>query len=124
MRNARLLTVLFAASALLSAPCAFAAERTFVPVSDTMLANPDPADWLMVSRTYNENRFSPLTQINKTNVSQLRMAWSRGLPNGTQESTPIVHNGVMYLYAPGASIQAVNATNGDLIWEYKRELAQ
>jgi PQQ-like domain len=48
------------------------------------------------------------------------MAWSRGLPNGTQESTPIVYRGVMYLYAPGASIQAVDATNGDLIWEYTR----
>jgi alcohol dehydrogenase (cytochrome c) len=85
-----------------------------------MLANPDPADWLMINRTFDEQRFSPLDQINKTNVGQLRMAWSRGLPNGTQESTPIVYRGVMYLYAPGASIQAVDATNGDLIWEYTR----
>src|SRR5437773_1654497 len=47
------------------------------------------------------------------------MAWSRGLPQGTQESTPIVYRGVMYVMAPGASIQALNATNGDLIWEYE-----
>ena len=48
------------------------------------------------------------------------MAWSRGLPAGTQESTPLVYRGVMYVIAPGAAIQALNATNGDLIWEYRR----
>src|SRR5436190_12078349 len=93
----------------------------FKPVTEAILANPDPADWLMVSRTFDEQRFSPLDQINKSNVGQLRMAWSRGLPLGTQESTPIVYRGVMYLYVPGASIQAVDATNGDLIWEYQRD---
>ena len=93
----------------------------FRPVTDAVLANPDPADWLMISRTFDQQRYSPLDQINKGNVGQLRMAWSRGLPNGTQESTPIVYRGIMYLNAPGASIQAVAATNGDLIWEYQRE---
>src|SRR5215213_7910668 len=88
----------------------------FKPVTDAVLANPDPADWLMVSRTFDQQRFSPLDQINKSNVGQLRMAWTRGFPAGTQESTPIVYGGVMYLYAPGASVQAVDATNGDLIW--------
>ncbi len=103
---------------------AFAQNQQFKPVTDAVLANPDPSDWLMISRTYDEQRFSPLNQINKGNVAQLRMAWSRGLGIGTQESTPIVHDGVMYLYAPGASIQAVDATNGDLIWEYQREYPQ
>jgi len=122
MRNSnRLLAVLFGTSAMLAAPQAIAAEQAFVPVSDAMLANPDPAEWLMVSRTYNENRYSPLNQITKANVSQLRMAWARQLPNGTQESTPIVYRGVMYLFAPGGTIQAVNATNGDLLWEYARK---
>src|SRR6266568_4870469 len=93
----------------------------FRPVTDAVLANPDPADWLMISRTFDQQRYSPLNQVNKGNVGQLRMAWSRGLPNGTQESTPIVYRGVMYLNAPGASIQALDATNGDLIWEYQRD---
>src|SRR5215470_5447862 len=92
----------------------------FRPVTDATLANPDNADWLMLNRTYDEQRFSPLNQINKGNVGQLRMAWSRGLPPGTQESVPIAYRGVMYLYMPGAGIQAVDATNGDLIWEYQR----
>ncbi len=93
----------------------------FRPVTDAVLANPDPADWLMVSRTLDQQRYSPLDQIDKGNVGRLRMAWARGLPNGTQESTPIVYRGVMYLYAPGASIQAVDAASGDLIWEYQRD---
>lgn len=97
------------------------AVTNFQPVTEAVLAAPDAADWLMVSRTFDEHRFSPLDQVNKANVGQLRMAWSRGLPAGTQESTPIVYRGVMYIFAPGASIQAINATNGDLIWEYQRD---
>ena len=105
------------------AQAVLAQTAAFVPVTQAMLANPDPADWLHISRTYNQHRFSPLNQINKGNVAQLRMAWSRGLPAGTQESTPIVYRGVMYVMAPGASIQALDATNGDLIWEYRARLS-
>jgi alcohol dehydrogenase (cytochrome c) len=117
----RLLAVLFGACAAIAGPGSGVLAQGFVPVTDAMLNNPNPADWLMVSRTYDEQRFSPLNQINKGNVSQLRMAWSRSLPVGTQESTPIVYRGVMYLFAPGATIQAVDATTGDLIWEYARK---
>jgi len=93
----------------------------FKPVSESVLTNPDPADWLMINRTFNQHRFSPLNQINKNNVGQLRMAWTRGLPAGTQETTPIVYRGIIYMYVPGASVQAVDGTNGDLIWEYQRD---
>jgi len=101
-------------------PAVFAQEGAFVPVTKATLADPDPADWLHISRTYDQHRFSPLKQITRSNVGQLRMAWSRGLPAGTQESTPLVYRGVMYVIAPGAAIQALDATNGDLIWEYRR----
>src|SRR5258708_23520743 len=93
----------------------------FRPVTDAVLANPDPADWLMLNRTFDQQRYSPLNQIDKSNVGRLRMAWARGLANGTQESTPIVYRGVMYLNAPGATIQAVDATNRDLLLEYQRD---
>ena len=66
-----------------------------------MLENPDPADWLHMSRTYDQQRHSPLDQVNKSNVGQLQMVWSRGLPIGAQESSPIVYDGVMYVIAPG-----------------------
>ena len=95
-------------------------EPSFKNVTRETLMKPDPADWLMINRTYDEQRFSPLAQINKSNVGQLRMAWSRGLTAGTQESTPIVYNGVMYSFRPGAGIIALDATNGDQIWEYTR----
>ncbi len=112
------------AAFVLGARALFAQSGAFVPVTQAMQANPDPADWLHISRTYNQHRFSPLTQINKGNVAQLRMAWSRGLPAGVQESTPIVYRGVMYVMAPGAAVQALNAVNGDLIWEYQRNYAR
>ena len=105
-------------------PAALAQTDAFVPVTQAMQIDPDPADWLHLSRTYDQHRFSPLSQINKGNVAQLRMAWSRGLPEGTQESTPIVYRGVMYVIAPGASLQALDASNGDLIWEYQRDYAE
>ena len=120
-RGATLLLAVVCAG--LTASVLVAQTGGFVPVSDAKLAHPDPADWLHISRTYDQQRFSPLTQINKGNVAQLRMAWSRGLPAGVQESTPIVYRGVMYVMAPGASVQALDATNGDLIWEYKRNYA-
>ena len=84
--------------------------------------HPSPDDWLMYSRTYDAQRFSPLKQVNRSNVGQLRMAWTRGLGPGTSETIPIVHNGVMYLVEPGAIVEALDATNGDLIWEYKRKV--
>ena len=101
-------------------PLAQGQVKDYKPVTQEMLLNPSPEDWLMYSRTYDAQRFSPLKQINKKSVSQLRMAWVRGLPSGTTETIPLVHDGVMYLIAPGGNIQAVDATNGDIIWEYKR----
>ena len=68
-----------------------------------MLRNPSPNDWLMYSRTYDAFRYSPLKQINKKNVKNLRLAWTRGLEDGVTETIPIVHDGVMYVVAPGGS---------------------
>jgi alcohol dehydrogenase (cytochrome c) len=92
----------------------------YKPVTDDMLKNPSPDDWLMYSRTYDAQRYSPLKQINKKNVSQLRVAWVLGLPEGTTETVPLVYDGVMYTIAPGSDVIALDATTGDKIWEYKR----
>src|SRR5579862_535162 len=81
--------------------------KDFVPVTADMLAHPNPEDWLMYSRTYDAQRYSPLKQINKQNVSKLKLAWSRGLPVGQTETIPLVHNGVLYTVAPGALVQAM-----------------
>src|SRR5438552_8651463 len=95
--------------------------QNFVPVTDEMLRNPSPNDWLMFSRTYDAQRFSPLNQINKQNVGELRLAWMKEMgDSGSQESIPLVYRGVIYTFHPGAVIQALDATNGNLIWEYRR----
>ena len=95
----------------------------YVPVTREMLLDPSPDDWLMYSRTYDGQRFSPLDQINRQNVGQLRMVWSRGLPPGIHEHIPLVHDGVLFVANPGG-VQALDATNGDLIWEHHHELPE
>lgn len=96
--------------------------QKYVPVTQQMLENPSPDDWLMFSRTYDAQRFSPLKQITKQNVGQLHLAWERGMGAGQTETIPIVHNGVMYVVNPGAIVQALDAATGDLLWEYKRNV--
>jgi alcohol dehydrogenase (cytochrome c) len=96
-------------------------SANFVPVTEAMLLDPDPADWLWFSRTPDAQRFSPLDQINRNNVSLLGLAWARGLPTGNSSTIPTVYKGVMYLTLPGSNIVAMDATNGDVIWEYTRD---
>ena len=114
------LSALVASFLFVIAAPALAQVQNYKPVTQEMLLNPSPNDWLMYSRTYDAFRDSPLKQINKKNVGQLRMAWTRGLDEGVTETIPIVHDGVMYVIAPGGFVDALDATNGDLIWEYKR----
>jgi alcohol dehydrogenase (cytochrome c) len=105
-----------------AALAASAQVQNFKPVTTEMLVNPSPNDWLMYSRTYDAQRYSPLSQINKQNVGQLRLAWTRGMAAGQTESIPLVYNGVMYTVIPGAAVQALDATTGDILWEYKRKV--
>ncbi len=94
----------------------------FVPVTDTMLQNPDDGDWLMWRRTLDGWGYSPLDQINRDNVGDLRMVWSRGLRPGAQQGTPIAYDGTLYMPNPNDIIQAIDALTGDLKWEYQREI--
>jgi alcohol dehydrogenase (cytochrome c) len=96
------------------------------PVTDEMLKNPAPSDWLMYSRTYDAQRFSPLDQINRGNVARLEKAWSKPLPEGTIETIPLVYRGVMYLATPGgrgssSGIWALDAATGETLWQYTPE---
>jgi alcohol dehydrogenase (cytochrome c) len=95
------------------------------PVTDEMLLNPPDGDWLMWRRTYNGWGYSPLDQINKENVGQLRLAWAWGMtPGGRTQETPLVHDGIMYIQNSTQLIQALDAATGDLIWEYQHDLAE
>ena len=97
-------------------------ESRFVPVTEAALLHPDPNDWLMWRRTLDLWGYSPLKQIDAGNVQQLRLVWSRGLESGTQEGTPLVHDGVMYFPNPQGVIQAIDAVTGDLLWEHRRKV--
>ncbi len=97
-------------------------QKPFVPVTDEMLWKPDPANWLMWRRTLDSWGYSPLNEVNRNNVSRLKMTWTRGIGTGrTQEATPLVYNGTMYIPNPGDLIMAMDAKTGDLKWEYKRK---
>ena len=76
----------------------------------------------MWRRTLDGWGYSPLDQITRENVDQLRMVWTRGLLLGPQEGTPLAYDGVLYMPNPEDAIQALDAVTGDLIWEYRRNL--
>ncbi len=97
------------------------APADFVPVTDAMLQDPDPDDWLMWRRTLDTWGYSPLDQIDRGNVGDIRMVWTRALGPGLQQGTPLVYDGVMYMPNPRDVIQAIDAVTGDLIWEYRRD---
>ena len=98
-----------------------AQDRDFAPVTDAMLENPDPADWLSWRRTLDGWGHSPLDQITTDNAHRLQLAWSWGLAAGSQQTTPLVHDGVMYVANPGEIVQALDAVTGELLWEYRRD---
>ena len=100
------------------------AIKDFTPITEDVINNPAPEDWLMFRRTLNAWNHSPLEQITKENVGQLQLAWSAPMEVGTIEETPLVYNGVMYLLNPGSVITALDATTGDLLWEYRRQLPE
>ncbi len=106
---------------------AFATPRAqsgneFVPVTDEMLQNPAPEDWLMWRRTLDGWGYSPLDQVTTENVGELRLAWSRALTRGTQENVPIAYDGVLYVPLTRDGIHAIDAVTGDLKWEFARDL--
>ena len=96
----------------------------FEPVTDADLQNPDPADWLNWRRTLDSWGYSPLDQIDRSNVANLRMVWARPLPPGHQEGTPLVHDGIMFFPGPADTIEAIDAKSGEMIWQYRRELPE
>jgi alcohol dehydrogenase (cytochrome c) len=92
------------------------------PVTDAMLQNPPTGEWLTWRRGFDDQGFSPLKQITKSNVNNLRVAWTWTLSPGANEATPLVHDGVMFLHSPGDKLQALDAATGDLLWQYARIL--
>ncbi len=91
--------------------------RDFLPVTDEMLRDPDPADWPMLRRNYLAHSYSPLDQIDRDNVGELQLEWIWSMHEGGSEPGPIVYDGVIYLINSSNIVQALDARTGDLIWE-------
>jgi alcohol dehydrogenase (cytochrome c) len=89
-----------------------------------MLQDPAPDDWLMWRRTLNGWGYSPLNQITRQNVDDLRMVWTRTLTTGSQTGTPLAYDGILYMPNPNDVIQALDGATGDLIWEHRRPIPE
>ena len=95
----------YAAVTIVTGVTGQAQVERFTPVTDAMLQNPAPEDWLMWRRTLDSWGYSPLDDINRDNVGDLRMVWSRALTDGFQSGTPLAYGGVMYMPNPNDVIQ-------------------
>lgn len=96
--------------------------EAYTPVSEAELRMPPEGDWLHWRGSPGSNGFSPLAQINRENVANLQLAWVWGLPDGSRYRTaPLERDGVLFLTAAGDRVQALDAVEGTLLWEYRRK---
>ena len=122
MRRAQVASILcLAALAILRGHPTGAQQADFKPVTDAVLKDPAPGDWLRWRRDHAATGYTPLAQIDKGNVRTPRLAWSWAMGAGIQEQEPIIYNGTMYLLHPNAVLQALDARTGARKWEYRRE---
>ena len=99
-----------------------AQERLFTPVTQEMLLDPDPADWINWRRTLDGWGYSPLDQIDTENAHRLQLAWSWAIGSeGRPEPNPLVYDGVLYIASPFGIVEALDAASGELLWRYRHE---
>jgi PQQ-dependent dehydrogenase (methanol/ethanol family) len=94
----------------------------YSPVTEAMLLDPPAEDWLMWRRTQNHWAHSDLDQIDRDTVSNLGLSWAWTLDPAANEVTPLVHDGVMFLVQGNDFVQALDARDGTLLWQYRREV--
>jgi alcohol dehydrogenase (cytochrome c) len=122
MNRKAVLAVAFALVMSVASLIGSAQVADFKPLTDAMLLNPDPDDWINWRRTLDGWGFSPLKQINKDNVDQIQLVWARTMGAGLSEPTPLVYNGVMYVPSALGLIQALDAVTGELLWDYTKRI--
>jgi len=95
------------------------AEVADVTTNRVLMADAEPQNWLVHGRTFDEQRFSPLKQINQDNISGLGLAWFYDFPTRRGiEATPIVVDGVLYVSGSWSRVYALNAATGELLWQF------
>jgi alcohol dehydrogenase (cytochrome c) len=94
--------------------------KTFTRVTDEMQRNPPPGDWLMLRRDLYASSFSPLNQITRDNAGELQLVWVAPMAEGgTNQPSPLAHDGTVFLNNTGGIVQALDGKTGDLIWEQR-----
>ena len=96
-------------------------DKKFGQINSKRIINADkePHNWLSHGRDYNEQRYSPLNQINKQTIGKLELEWS--LDMGTTrglEATPIIDNGIMFVSSTWSVVHAIDAKTGKELWVY------
>ncbi len=95
------------------------ATTSLQPVDGARIEAAAKEEWLSHGRTYSEQRFSPLDQINEINVGDLSLAWFADLPTSRGiEATPLVADGVLYTTGAWSIVYAYDAVNGRELWRY------
>jgi len=88
-------------------------------------ADSEPENWLVHGRTASEQRFSPLTQVNDSNVGQLGLAWYIDLDTSRgQQATPIIVDGLMYSSSAWSKVQVLDAATGELKWQFDPQISK
>jgi PQQ-dependent dehydrogenase (methanol/ethanol family) len=126
MRDPKVGSVILAVVLLALLVCAFTgreakSQSASAGVTDAQIVNADsqPENWLTQGRTYTEQRFSPLKEINDHNTNRLGLAWYFDLDTHRgQEATPVVVDGVMYFTTAWSNVFALDAATGARLWSY------
>ena len=122
IRMWRLVLVCVVGVLLAGGSAAFAQTSTsdWDPVTADRLLSPEDGDWMSYRRTYDVTGFSPLDQIDRANVDELRLVWAHSMGDGSRwVPTPVVANGLMFV-AESDRITAFEVTSGDVAWVHQR----
>src|SRR4029078_2094173 len=120
-----LLSSLVASTCLVPIAAVGGPIQDYSPVNAERLKHPERGKWMHYRRTYHGQGYSPLDQINTSNVKNLVPVWtfSTGVVEG-HEAPPVINNGVMFIATPAGQVIALNAKTGDEYWRYKRQLPE
>ncbi|HEY3518722.1 MAG TPA: PQQ-binding-like beta-propeller repeat protein, partial [Gammaproteobacteria bacterium] len=90
-----------------------------VDAARLLAADAEPGQWLSTGRTYDEQRFSPLAEIDASNIGELGLAWYGDLAvPRAQEATPLFVDGVLYVTTAWSNVKAYDARTGAPLWTY------
>ncbi|HEY8004253.1 MAG TPA: PQQ-dependent dehydrogenase, methanol/ethanol family [Phenylobacterium sp.] len=113
------LAVLMGVAPMASAQSPHPLGAAAVDAARQLAADREPGTWMSAGRTYSEQRYSPLSTIDKANVKSLGLAWYGDIDaERGEEATPVVVDGVLYVTSAWSKVKAFNAKTGEKLWEY------